>query len=244
MDHQSLLNDPEPATETAAQAFTRLADGIKAMDGRVAMMSRAVENVSAERSSIDVPDYSKTLEQMNVRLAGFEHALKVIAAKPAMQLTPENLAARINAAAEQARRADNATLREVREGYLEATRVIHGLVPPMRSAGKQRRRLMWTAGGCVLAGCLLWSFLPGVVLRALPQGWHMPEAMAAHIIGAPTSWDAGTRLMQADSPQAWTALTQAADMLHDNQEAIEKCQTSAVKARKPVHCEIEIESRP
>lgn len=180
----------------------------------------------------------------NVRLAGFEHALKVIAAKPAMQLTPENLAARIDAAGEQARQADKATLREVREGYLEATRVIHDLVPPMRSAGEQRRRLMWTAGGCLLAGCLLWSILPGVVLRALPEGWHMPEAMAAHIIGAPTLWDAGTRLMQADSPPAWTALTQAADMLHYNRLAIEACQQRAAKIKKPLRCEIKIESRP
>src|SRR3546814_16727411 len=30
----------------------------------------------------------------------------------------------------------------------------------------QRRRLLWAAGGGLLAGMLLWSFLPGVLLRA------------------------------------------------------------------------------
>jgi len=80
---------------------------------------------------------------------------------------------------------------------------------------------------------LLWSILPGAILRALPQGWHMPEAMAAHIMGEPTLWEAGTRLMRADSPRAWNAIIQAARLLHDNRQAIEKCTTTASRTGKP-----------
>src|SRR3546814_1407261 len=64
----------------------------------------------------------------------------------------------------------------------------------------QRRRLLWAAGGGLLAGMLLWSFLPGVLLRASPQSWHMPENMASNIIGEPSLWEAGARLMQAHDP--------------------------------------------
>ena len=101
-DEQSLLNEPEE--ETAAHAFARL-------DGRIAMMARAVEHLAAERASIDIPDYSATLGQMNTRLAAIAQGLASIAEKPAMQLTPEGLAARINAAAETSRATDKATLR-------------------------------------------------------------------------------------------------------------------------------------
>jgi hypothetical protein len=107
----------------------------------------------------------------------------------------------------------------------------------------QRRRLLWAAGGGALAGVVLWSFLPGVTLRTMPQSWHLPENMARHIIGEPTLWEAGTRLMRADSPQAWNALTDAAELLGDNRAAIEACQRNAGNAKQAVKCEIRIRAR-
>jgi hypothetical protein len=84
------------------------------------------------------------------------------------------------------------------------------------------------------------AFLPGAILRALPQGWHIPEAMAAHIIGEPTLWEAGSRLMQADSPRAWNALVEAADLRRDNREAIERCHKAASVTHRPARCTIEV----
>jgi len=233
-DGQSPLNEPEPQEESASQAFARL-------DGRIAIMARAVEHLAAERASIEIPDYSATLGQMNTRLAAVAQGLAGIAEKPAMQLTPEALAVRIDAAAEKSRAADRATLREAREAHQEASRIIHGIIRAVRGTAEQRRHLIWSASGGLAAGCLLWSFLPGVILRALPQSWQMPESMAAHIVGAPTLWEAGARLMRADRPQAWNALNRAAEVLHDNQEAIERCQ----KKRNPTtksqdRCMVEI----
>lgn len=194
-DEQSLLNEPESESETAAQAFARL-------DGRVALMSRAVEHLAAERASIDIPDYSVTLGQMNTRLAAVSQALATIAEKPAMQLTPEGLAARMDAAAEKSRATDKATIREAREAHQEAARIINGLVGTVRGRGEQRKHLLWAAGSGLAVGCLLWSILPGVALRALPASWHMPEVMAAHILGEPTLRDAGVRMMRADNHDA------------------------------------------
>ncbi|AJA11158.1 MAG: DUF6118 family protein [Sphingobium sp.] len=232
-DEQSLLNKPELQKESAGQAFARL-------DRRIAMMAHAVEHLAAERASIDIPDYSATLGQMNTRLAAVAQGLAVIAEKPAMQLTPEGLAARMDAAAEKSRAADKATLREAREGHQEAARIIHGFVEAVRVTGEQRRCLIWAGGGGLAAGCLLWSILPGVVLRALPTSWHMPESMAAHIIGEPTLWDAGTRMMRASDPDAWTAITTAAKMLHDNRDAIAACEQAVAKAAQPVRCTIKV----
>ncbi|MFA6114600.1 MAG: DUF6118 family protein [Sphingomonas sp.] len=230
-DEQSLLSEPEPAPETAAQAFARL-------DGRIAMMARAVEHLAAERASIDIPDYSATLGQMNTRLAAIAEELADIAEKPAMLLTPEGLAARMDAAAEKSRRADSATLREAREAHQEAARIIRDLAGVVREKHEQLKHVLWAAGGGVLAGCLLWSFLPGVVARTLPEGWHMPERMARHMVGEPTLWEAGTRIMRADSPEAWRAIADAAEMRRDNREAIDVCEQAASKVKQPVRCMI------
>ena len=234
-DEQSLLNEPEPAPETAAQAFARL-------DGRIAMMSRAVEHLAAERASIDIPDYSATLGQMNTRLASIAEELADIVEKPAMLLTPEGLAARMDAAAEKSRRTDSATLREARDAHQEAARIIRDIAGVVREKREQHNRLLWAAGGGALAGCLLWSFLPGVVARTLPEGWHMPERMARHMVGETTLWEAGTRIMRADSPAAWHAITDAAEMRRDNRETIDACEQAASKVKQPVKCTIRIEN--
>jgi hypothetical protein len=232
-DERSLSNAPEAAPETAAQAFSRL-------DGRIALMSRAVEHLAAERANIDVPDYSATLGQMNTRLAAIAQELGDIAEKPAMLLTPEGLATRMDAAAAQSRRADSVTLREAREAHQDAARIIRDLVGAVRNQRDQRERLLWTAAGSLLAGCLLWSFLPGVLARTLPESWHMPERLARHMVGEPTLWEAGTRIMRADSPEAWQAISDAAEMRRDNRDSIDVCEQSARKAKRPVRCTITI----
>lgn len=232
-DEQSLLNAPEPVAETAAQAFARL-------DGRISMMSRAVEHLAAERASIDIPDYSATLGQMNTRLAAIAQGLAGMAEKPAMLLTPEGLATRMDAAAEKSRRSDSATLREAREAHQEAARIIRDLTGVVREKHEQRERLLWTAGGSVLAGCLLWSMLPGVIARTLPVSWHMPERMARHMVGEPTLWEAGTRIMRASSPEAWQAISDAAEMRRENRETIDACEQAAKKLKQPVRCTISV----
>lgn len=230
-DEQSALNEPEE--ETAAQAFARL-------DGRIAMMARAVEHLAAERASIDIPDYSTTLGQMNTRLAAVAQRLAALAEKPAMQLTPEDMAARMDAAAVSARATDRETLREAREGHQEAARIIHSLARTISSVRQQRRHLIWAASGGLAAGCFLWSILPGVVLRALPTSWHMPERMAAHMIGEVTLWDAGARLMQAGDSHAWQAILSSAEMRRKNREALDLCEQSAAKVKREVRCTIDI----
>lgn len=230
---QSLLNEMELQEESATQAFARL-------DGRIALLSRAVEHLAAERANIDIPDYSATLGQMNARLAAIAQALAGIAGKPTMQWTPEDMAARMDAAAEKSRRADAATLKEAREVHLEAARAMRALIPIAHEGREQRKRLLGAAGSGLLVGCLLWAIIPGVILRALPTGWHMPESMAAHIVGEPALWDAGVRLMRAGDPQAWQTLTAAIEIWRDNRNVLDVCTQKADKNEQPVPCNITV----
>ena len=223
-----------PEADPAAWAFVRLAE-------KVDLLEAAIAGLAAKREA--APDYSETLGEIASRLDGMRDAINTLARRPAMQITPDAMAQRIEAAGTKARAADGAMIRQARDRLDIAAQHMERLAGTIATAREQRRRLLWAACSGLLAGMLLWSFLPGVILRSLPQGWHLPESIAAHIVGAPTLWEAGARLMRADSPQAWNALNEAAEMLRDNREAIDRCRAAADKTAKPVPCTIEIRLR-
>lgn len=167
VDHVAAVeNDP------AAEAFARI-------EGEMALVRRAVEHLAAERADIIIPDYGTTLGEMAGRLGEMAQLLAAIAGKPAMQMTPEDFAARMQAAAAQARRDDHIALADAQRQHVEAVRSLRALVGDAASIAEQRRHLKWAAGGGLLAGCLLWAILPGFVARILPVSWHLPERIAA-----------------------------------------------------------------
>lgn len=241
MDEQRLpSNAPEPEPETAAEAFARLDDRVAGLDGRIALMTRAVEHMAAERLNIEIPDYNPTLEKTNAYLAAITKRLKAIEEAPALDMTPEDMGTRIAAAAQKAREGDRASVQQAQQSQADAVQALHRIVGNVRTREQQRQHLWWGIGGGVLAGCLLWAILPGVLLRTLPQSWHMPENMARHIIGEPTLWEAGARLMRADSPEAWSLIVEATDMHRVNRDTIATCRRKAEKAKRSIHCSIKV----
>jgi len=221
MDDRQLPRLPydEPDPDPATRAFNRL-------EGEIAMMRRAVEHLATEKAEIDIPDYSSTLTEMAKRLVAIE-------GKPAMTITPEDMATRIAAAANEARREDRATLAEAKKQHGEAAHALRGLIGTATTIREQRRHLKWAAGGGLLAECLLWAMLPGFVARILPTSWLLPERIAARTVRESTLWEAGTRIMHADSPEAWQAIAEAAEMRRYNREAIDACVQQAAKAKQP-----------
>ena len=218
----------DPGPDPATQAFTRL-------EGEMAMMRRAVEHLATEKSEIDIPDYSKTLGEMANRLVAIER-------QPAMQMTPEEFEARMTAAAVRARRDDEVLIVAAKRERGEAIRDLRAIICTANTIYEQKRLRWWYVGGGLLAGCLLWMVLPGFIVRILPTSWHLPERIAARTVRAPTLWEAGTRIMQADSPEAWQAIAEAAEMRRDNREAIDACIQRAAKSKQPVRCTIRVRS--
>lgn len=232
MDEDNALPRPpydDPGPDPATEAFTRL-------EGEMAMMRRAVANLATEKSEIDIPDYSKTLGEMANRLVAIER-------QPAMQMTPEEFEARMTAAAARARRDDEVLIVAAKRERGEAIRDLRAIVGTAHTIYEQKRLRWWYVGGGVLAGCLLWSVLPGFIARILPTSWHLPERIAARTVRAPTLWEAGTRIMRADSPEAWQAIAEAAEIRRDNREAIDVCIQRAAKAKQPVRCTIRVRYR-
>jgi hypothetical protein len=203
-------------------------------------LRRAEQHLAGERADIVIPDYGVTLNEMTKRIGAISESLKGIAGHPAMQMTPDNIGQRIAAAAEAARRSDQDRISQARSDLIHAAQEMCSVTAHARTAAEQRRQLYQVVGGALLAGILLWSFLPGTIARAMPESWHWPERMAARMVGAFPPWDAGARLMQSDSPDAWNALVQAAYIQRDNRDTIDACRKAAATSQQPVRCSVKL----
>ncbi|KEZ16890.1 hypothetical protein CP98_03862 [Sphingobium yanoikuyae] len=218
-----------PPMDPATRAFTEL-------KGELALLRRAVEHVAAEKADIEIPDYSNTLAKLSKSVIAIERA-------PALQMTPEEFQSQIEAAAALARREDQAAITELKRELADTRRDLRATIGTAATIAQQERdRWRWAGGGFV-AGCLAWAVLPGFVARIAPTDWHWPERLAARTVREPTLWQAGIRIMQADSPQAWQFIADAAELRRDNHEAIDACEQQAVKAKQPVRCTIRVRYR-
>ena len=243
-DEQSLLNEPEPRPNAAAEAFAHLSERVAAMEerleGRMAVMARALEHIAVEKQSLEFPDYGPTLAKMNGYLATLAGQTKTIMDAPAMQLTPESMAERINVAADAARETDRATIKKSRELHHQAHADQVRAVGTIRTKQEQRWHMLYCGGGAALAVSLLWLIYPGWAASIGPKSWLWPERVAQRTLGEPTLWDAGIRLMRAGNPDGWQAIVDAADLARENRDTVAACEKAAVKAGKRVRCIISI----
>lgn len=223
--------------DPAAAAFSRL-------EGEIALMRRAVENLATEKASIDIPDYNPTLGEMAQHLDTATKTLAAIAAKPAMEMTPETMGQRMEQAARKARQSDREQIGAAENRYDHAVRELGRMVASAKSAHEQREWLKLTGGGGVVAGCLLWAIVSGPIARALPESWRMPEKVATRVLGEPSIWEAGIRLLRVGNPEAWRAISDAADMRHQNRETISNCEKAANKMKRTVRCAVTVAPPP
>jgi len=227
------MSDDELETDDpAAAAFARL-------EGEVALVRRAVQQLAAENAEIRIPDYSATLGELSKRLGSVDQTLKAIVGKPAMEMTPEDMAQRIDRAARLARQTDQEQIRGALDRYDHASRELRGLVATVHMAHEQHRRLWWASGGGLLAGCLLWSILPGAFARALPQSWQWPERMAAHTLRL-EPWAAGERMLARIDPERWQTVLLANRIVQENRDKIVDCRRAADESATPKRCAIMI----
>jgi len=244
-DEQSLLRDPEPdPAPSAAEAFARLSERVAGMeerlDGRMAMMTRALEHIAIEKQSIEIPDYSPTLAKIGGVLATLAGQTQKIMDAPAIQLTPEGMADQIGKAARAARETDRATIEQAQELHRQTHADQMRSIGAVRTKREQRLHMLYTGMGAALAVMLLWLAYPGWAASSGPRNWLWPERTARRVLGEPTLWDAGIRLMRAGNPDSWQAIMDAAEMRRENSDAIAACQTAAVKAKESVRCTIRV----
>jgi len=223
------LAETDPATE----AFARL-------EGEMAMVRHTVQNMARERADIVIPDYTATLGKMADQLAQVSKTLTAIGSKPAIDLTPEDIAVQIKRASLDMLRDASDLFRQGRKDFDSATGQLNATVGRVRTKDEQKRQTWRFAGMGLAVGILLWSILPGTIARAMPESWQWPEWMARRAVGEPTIVEAGIHLIRSQSPEAWEELATTQRIVSANREALDRCIERATKVKKPVSCSFEI----
>src|SRR3546814_20736161 len=123
-----------------------------------------------------------------------------------MKLTPETLGERVNASVASATGELHNLVNSTRSDMSEAARELRGLIGTTRARWQQARWLFWLGFGGVVLGILLYALLAGLIARAMPDSWQLPERLATRAVSEPTLWDAGPLLMPRASTARWEGL--------------------------------------
>ena len=223
----------EVEQDDPAEAFERLR-------GEVALLRRAVEGLTTAREAIDIPDYEPTLARTEKILGALVQQVDALRKSPAMTVTPETMASRLNASVVEAVNAVRGETQASKTALDSAIRDLRGLAGAVRRANAQRKWLFIAGGGGLAAGLLLYALMAGPIARMMPASWQWPERMAARVLDEQMVWAAGRHLLISASPQSWNEMAAAFNLMDDNRKAIEKCRKSAGKAEKAVRCMIEV----
>ena len=228
--------EPEAVTETdpATEAFARL-------EGEMAMVRHTVQNMARERADIVIPDYTATFSKMANQLERVSDSLTAIGNKPAIELTPEDIAVQIKRASHDMLRDTSDLLRQGRRDFDSATGQLSAMVGRVRAEAEQKRQASHFASMGLVVGILLWSILPGTIARAMPESWQWPERIARKAVGEPTILEAGIRLIRSQNPEAWEELMVTHSTLNANREELDRCTEKARKEERPVSCSIRID---
>lgn len=221
------------------------AEAFEAMRGELALLRRAVEGLAAERGAIDIPDYTETLGRMQQGVDATADRIAVIndvlARSPALAITPEQMAQRIAAAGNTARREDQAALAKAGEDKARVMAELRAIAGSAWTRADQKNRQLWFGLVGVAIGILAWAIVPGIVAREVaPASWQWPERMAARTLDLPR-WEAGQRMMQSASPTAFRAIVAADRIVTANRKTIEGCSKAAARTRDTVRCTIQVE---
>ena len=148
------------AADPAAQAF-------EALRQEVALLRRAVTGLAADQSSIEVPDYSESIARITSMVSSIGKRLVALSETPAFGYTPRDWSHEIEMASEEARRKDRESIMLSGEILRKTTEDLTRSLMSAREAAKQQQWLLWTGGGGVLAGMLLWALCIGPAIRAM-----------------------------------------------------------------------------
>src|SRR3546814_376186 len=195
--------------------------------GEVALVRLAVEGLARARESIEIPDYQPTLANTEKILLALTQRVDVIAKSPAMKLTPETMGERVNASVASATGELHNLVNSTRSDMSEAARELRGLIGTTRARWQQDRWLFWIGLGGVVLGILLYALLAGLIARAMPDSWQLPERMATRALAEPTLWDAGPHLMQRASPASWEGIVAAAHLARAKPETSQPLRAAA-----------------
>lgn len=222
--------DERPASDDAAVAFD-------AMRRQLALLTSAVEGFASRQEAITARDYGPDLEKIAARMANVGNAINVLAERPAIALTPAEMARQIEAAGKTIQQADHAAFSGAQQGLAQAARELDGMVARERTREKQVDALIWAAlFGMITA--MLFILLGNAALERL--GWlPSAEQRAVALLGG-DRWKAGQALMATENPARWREMLDAIKLANANAETLTRCAARARQDGKATPCTIDV----
>lgn len=126
--------------DPAAMAFDELRS-------EVLTLRLAIQRLAAAPSEIEIPDYTETLTEIRGATVALVSNYKKMRDAPALSVTPDQLAAQINAASVEARKAERQSLQNAENSFVTITRELTGFVESARTADQQNK---WLVGAFML----------------------------------------------------------------------------------------------
>jgi Family of unknown function (DUF6118) len=158
-DKPEEIADPDgEVQDAAAVAFELLRE-------EVALCRRAVAGLAAERAAIQIPDYSKTLNQMAAALNTTSRQLDALSQKPALALTPQQWTYQIATAGQDVRRTEQYTLDRAQAGFEKVAQELSARLASARQADQQHKWLMRAGIAGILVGTVLGLSLTFIASR-------------------------------------------------------------------------------
>jgi Family of unknown function (DUF6118) len=216
--------------DSATRAFTDMRD-------KIAGLTRAVDSMAGEWNALEIPDYGETLGKMATNFEALAEELEELAAKPALELTPDALAKQIAAAGAVARKVEQQELASATATFVKLGSEMAGFLASARTENEQNKWVLGFGGLCLAFGLVSATVLPGPIYRAMPESWHWPEKAAANVLDR-DMWDAGERLQAVADPKRWEVRTAIEAATVDSKNSIATCLRAIARTPKPVQCGI------
>jgi hypothetical protein len=121
--------------DPAAMAFDELRS-------EVLTLRLAIQRLAAAPSEIEIPNYTETLTEIHGAAVALVSHYKKLRDSPALSVTPDQLAAQINAASVEARKAERQSLQNAETSFMTIARELTGFVESARSADRQNKWLI------------------------------------------------------------------------------------------------------
>ena len=193
------------------------ATAFQAMDRRLAGLTAAVDGLAVKLQEMHGRDYSPELAKIEGQFQAVRGTVKNFIELPAMVLTPEKIAAQIEAAGRNGRQADHQAWERAQSNLRTVAESIGTVVLSARKEHEQTKWMTIVAGATLVVGCFLGVVGRDITTGIAPERWHWPEHQAANILGL-DEWSAGERLLEVADPERWLKV-KAAIRLVDEESA-------------------------
>jgi hypothetical protein len=190
------------------------AAAFQAMDRRLAGLTAAVDGLAVKLQEMHGRDYSPELAKIEGQFQKVRGTVKNFIELPAMVLTPEKIAAQIEAAARDGRLADHQAWERAQSNLRTVAESIGTVVLSARKEQEQTKWMTIVAGATLVVGCFLGVAGRDIATGIAPERWHWPEQRAADIFGL-DEWSAGERLLEVADPVRWLKVKAAIRSVDD-----------------------------